>query len=425
MKLPEAATVRRRTHRKLLQATVPLSCGILAIIAAAGCDFPYSPRRQPDPYVNDTAAPRCGFSGSGSIYPVNPSQQSCNPSIAPRGEYSGCMLFLGSDRLSVAVPESLSAYRAIDVASHDRLSIVDTANTLRWFIVPSELEGSGELQCPEWSNHPDYLSCLVEQTGKQYSGHAVRLSDKRRLKLCDGVLEELSTPYLWIGDSVGSGNAVEMPGYDDEGFVNREDVERFFGTTRVKFVYTLPGESGMLYFVDYAPDTGPSPQPLSKPAGGENWYCASPLVSPDGGWVAYHCFTNPSKGPYYSSYIQRLKPGSTPRLIADGASDPHWWVDPFTGDYYIIYTVIYDDYFTEYDFTDSSVGRGNLAGCTLKRRLTGAWADVPAHMGTLAADASSPPDTLIRLPFKGGLSADGYFLCTAYKYAYIAKLAGE
>ena len=46
----------------------------------------------------------------------------------------------------------------------------------------------------------------------------------------------------------------------------------------------------------------------------------------------------------------------------------------------------------------------------------------PQH-GTISFDgADAKAYTLVNLPFKGGLSRDGYYLSTAYKYAYLMRL---
>jgi hypothetical protein len=117
-----------------------------------------------------------------------------------------------------------------------------------------------------------------------------------------------------------------------------------------------------------------------------------------------------------------MKPDADPILIAEEASDPHWWVDPHTGDYHIIYTITKGDYFTPQEFIASGIESGQSGGRTYKQRLRGAWLDGPAHMGGMAVDSEIPPYPLVNMPFKGGLSRDGRFLCTAYKYAYILTL---
>lgn len=376
-----------------------------------GCEFPYAPKRQPDPHV--TRSPS-GSARGGTVYPVNGTEQGCNPSIAPEGYLNGCMLFLGYNRLSVTVPDSLGGYSLDNITSHDRLTVIDTSNTVRWYLLRSDIYGSGDLQCPEWSTHPDYLACLHGSIGRPYSCYAVRVSDHASLKVSYDNLEEFSTPHLWLPDSADAGGDAGFPAWSTDGLVDSNSVERFFGTRSVKLVYTMPSLTGSLFYVDFSAGKYPDAQRLDKPEGKESWYCASPLISPDGRWVTYHCFINPSAGALYISYIQKLEPGSKPVLVAYEASDPHWWIDPATREPHIVYTVTYGSYFSEYDLTDTRVLEDNLAGCTLRQKISGISED--------EIDVSDAPDTLIRLPFKGGLSSDGNYLGTTYKYGYIAEL---
>lgn len=416
-------TAAQRPHlfRLLLGYTISLLIGL----SFSGCDYPYQPQRMSDPYQKDTTNIRSVFSGSGVVYGVNGVQQTCNPSIAPTGPFSGCMLFLGYDNLGVRVPDSLSAFEDIEVQTHDRLIIVDTSNTVRWYILNTGFGGNRDLQCPEWSPNEDYIICLYGTVGNPYKAFAVRIANKSVFPLTGLILEEFSTPHLWV-DSVWTDSARTSDiAYSSDSIASVNDIKVFFGTAAVKLIYTLPSANGTLHYVDYTNDSTPRPQPLRKPEGRENWQCASPLISPDGNWVTYHCCSNPTFGTYYASYIQRLSPEAEPILIAEDASDPHWWVDPISDVYYLIYTATFGEYFSSYDFTDTIVTSGRLAGCTLKQPLSGTWKQVPSHIGSLALPDNIPPDTLIHLPFKGGLSRDGFFLGTAYKYAYIAWLHDE
>jgi hypothetical protein len=334
------------------------------------------------------------------------------------------------DRIAAAVPDSLSGYSLSSVESHDRITIVDTGNVVRWYIMRSSIDSRGELQCPEWSTHPDYLACLAgvpidpSTPHPPYNGFAVRISDKKVLKVSNRNLREFSTPHFWLPDSAQGGTVESSPGYDTNGFIGKNAVAHFFGTTQFKFVYTLIPGSGTLYYVDYSATGSPAPIPLSKPVGKENDYCASPLISPDGNWVAYHCYTISAQGNSYSSYIQRLRPGSTAILIADGASDPHWWVDPYSAshDYYLVYSITKREYQTDDDFTDSKIASSGAAGSTVLMRLRGAWQDAPDFIGSLEIDESFSPIIIAPLPFKGGLSRDGRFLCTSYTYSYFLKM---
>jgi hypothetical protein len=353
---------------------------------------------------------------------VNIGQQTCNPSICPGQNYPAGLLWLGFDNLSVRVPQEFSsAYTLTNIQTHDRLTITDTANTVRWFIFRKDFSPRGEIQCPEWSTDPDYIVCLTGTKTKPYNGYAVRLSDKKSLKLLDSCLEEFSTPHLWISsDTLHQSSSPDSIYYNQYGIVDNKSLKSFFGTNKSTFTYAMPQKSGSIYYIDFA--TSSVPVALPKPSGKETWTCHSPMISPDGNWVAYHCYLIAAQGTQYASYIQRLSPGSKPVLIAEEASDPHWWVDKYNSNtYYIIYTFTPGPYFIEADamaFTNDLI-----AGATLKKKLAGTWqSDVPSHVQSLSPDNLLAPDTLVKFPFKGGLSPDGRFLGTAYKYAYIMKL---
>jgi hypothetical protein len=401
--------------------------GALLLVCLTGsCDFPYAPQRQPQPSSSTTSKDTSGAVtiAGGSIYAVNKGQQACNPSVSQNPLFPACMAWLNLNRMAVIVPESLAAFSPEGAVSHDRITIVDTGNVVRWFIMRSAVDSRGELQCPEWSTHPDYLACLTGAPLNPYSGFAVRISDKKVLKICNRNLGEFSTPHFWLPDSAPGGGTAEAPSFDASGFVDKASVARFFGSTRFKMVYSLVPGDGTLYYVDYSADGDPVPIALAKPSGQPNDYCGSPLISPDGNWVAYHCYENSAQGNSYSSYIQRLRPGSTPILVAENASDPHWWVDPYSDahEYYIVYSFTRGEYETDFDFSNPAVAAGGEAGSTVLVRLKGTWRDAPDFVGSLAVDGSYQPRVIARLPFKGGLSRDGRFLCTSYKYSYLLRM---
>jgi hypothetical protein len=333
------------------------------------------------------------------------------------------MLWLGFDHLSVNVPQSIAeSYSLQSIQTHDRLTITDTSNVVRWYIFRNEMASRGEIQCPEWSTHPDYIDCLVGTKTKPYSNYAIRLSDKKSIKLIDNALEEFSTPHLWVSqDSTIPPANSDSIRYDQNGVIDIQSVHTFFRTDKVICTYGLPQKSGTIYYIDFS--KRPVPVALPKPEGKETWTCHSPLISPDGNWVTYHCYLIAAQGMQYASYIQRLSPGAKPILIAESASDPHWWIDIYNNDeYYIIYTFTPGPYFIETDFLQANAEQSG-SGATLKQKLKGTWHnEVPSHVTTLTPDNSVPPDTLVKLPFKGGLSPDGRYLGTAYKYAYILDL---
>jgi hypothetical protein len=399
-------------------------------IAAIGCNYPYSPKEQPSvssgsPPDTSTSS-QSGSSVAGKVYRVNTGWQVCNPSISESDAYYGCMLWLGFGQYNVNVPDSLSGY-TLSGATHDRLTISDTGNNVRWFLMLSGLDNKediSEFQCPRWSANPCYISCLAgkeNDDGLDYSGFIVRLSDHKSLEICSKKLEEFSAPHSWLPDSLFTTGITDSPSFDTNGFVLKQYVVAFLGTSDFKYAYSIPGNTGTLYYIDYSEDN-PVPVALNKPSGKESWYCANPQISPDGNWVAYHCYSNAAKGNYYYTYIQKLSPSSEPVLVASSASDPHWWVNKYDNDAYnIVYCFTNGSYFSEYDYTDTAVENSGGAGATVMQRLKGTWKDAPGYI-SLQPDNSYSADTLVKLPFKGGLSSDGYFLCTAYKYAYIMRL---
>ncbi|MEO7776335.1 MAG: hypothetical protein ABIY63_02315 [Fibrobacteria bacterium] len=386
---------------------LPIAPALLILLA--GCDFPYRPEPQPQPVFEQKS--------NGSVFSVNTNQQVCNPSIAESDAYPASMLWLGFDQLSVTVPDGVTDYPLTRIEEHDRITVTDTSNTVRWSLMAREAAPTGEMQCPRWSAHPDYISFTVGIPAQAYSGYAVRVSDRRMLKICNAHLEEFSTPHAWIPDSIASSDTAGNPTYGADGFAAREDVQRFFGTTRFKFVYAMPEtQSGALFFIDYSATGAPAPVRLPKPAGKESWHCESPQVSRDGDWIAFHCFQNAVPGYAYATYMQKLQAGALPILVADRASDPHWWVDPAGGAYHLVYSVTKGDYFTTAEFTDPALQKDGTFGATVRQRLAG------SPTTAFSLDAGAKPDTLVRLPFKGGLSRDGNFLCTAYKYAYLMRI---
>lgn len=190
----------------------------------------YSPSQQPFPFSSEQNNQQGGKTGTGIIYSVNIGQQTCNPSICPGQNFPACLLWLGFDRLSVKVPQEFSsAYSLTSIQTHDRLTITDTSNTVRWFIFRKDFSPRGEIQCPEWSTDPDYLVCLTGTKTKPYSGYAIRLSDKKSLKLLDSCLEEFSTPHLWItSDTLHQFSSPDSASYNQYGIVDVNSLRSFF-----------------------------------------------------------------------------------------------------------------------------------------------------------------------------------------------------
>lgn len=331
------------------------------------------------------------------------------------------MLWLGfSGTFVVNVPDSIVPYYNVtNIKQHDRLTISDTSNTVRWYIKREDISVTGEIQDPQWSTHPDYIACLGKDGAGNWDGYVVRISDKAFIKFCEDKLIGTATPHVWLPDSVTSNGIVTSPAYDINGIIHKASVEQFFGTTNVKLVYSTTGNGLTIFYVDFN-DSIPQPIPLIKPETRENWDCVSPIISPDGNWIAYNCINSIRN---YPAYIQRLKPDRVPVFVSEEAADPQWWINRTeTGNpYYLIYTLVNEQYFQPVDLADQAVEKSGSAGLTLKQKLKGSSGDVPAHMG-LKVDVSSPAETIARLPFKGGLSRNGRFLCTGYAYGYILDL---
>ena len=123
----------------------------------------------PDPFVADYS----NNSGSGSvetaigkIYPVdgneNDDQQTCNPSVSQDTvNFPASMLWLNFTKLIVNRHDV--GYSVTEVSQHDRLTVSDTANDVKWYLMIDESLGECQFQDPEWSTHPDFIVSLRGQ----------------------------------------------------------------------------------------------------------------------------------------------------------------------------------------------------------------------------------------------------------------------
>ena len=404
-------SVRLRIAPYAKQFSLPVTTLFVSLLF--NCDLPYSPEPQ-----THTAESKNISIESGTVYAVNGSKQICNPSISHGGEYNGCMLWLNfGGVLNVRVPDGMD-YKTdrTSVRQHDRLTISDTSNTVRWFMMNSSLGISGQLQDPEWSTHNDYIIALGdEKNDYRWDSYAIRLSDRKHIKLSQDNLIETATPHLWVVPDANPENESFSAGYSNDrgGFADRHSVRSFFGTDSVKVVYTLKKNGHTLFYIDYSSNR-PEPVQLKKPNNRNDWNTESPLISPDGNWIAFNC-TNQG---VYESYIQRLDASSVPILIAEGAVDPHWWIHPEFGSPYIVYCRIKEDYFIKEDYTDPSIADGSV-GSTYKQEILTASGNLPAHA---SYSPRGEPSLLVNLPFKGGLSDNGRYVCTGYGGGFILSL---
>ncbi len=401
-------------HKILRKNTFILLYAFTAFVA---CELPYRP--EPEPGLESMAV----SSNSGVLYPINNGPQICNPSISPNPHYSGCMLWLNYDGLiNVRVPDSLPGYNTgpAGVRMHDRLTVTDTSNTVRWYAMNTDLglDPDKQLQDPEWSTHPDYITYLSQKTFSKWAAGVVRVSDHGYINLTEGILEEISTPHVWIDPAGSNPKPVDSPAYDENGFIDRKSVEAFFGTSKVKLVYSkLVNGSYTLFFIDYS-DSKPRPVMLPKPSGAGDFALESPMISPDGNWIVYNAAYR-INGSNYASYAQQLRAGSTPYPVSENAAAPHWWVHPNRDLTYVVYAQIEGNYGVGAKYTPD-LERTGAAGSTYKQQVMISGSDNLAHHASFALIGEA--QRLVALPFKGGLSPDSRFLCTGYDNGYIMYL---
>jgi hypothetical protein len=177
-------------------------------------------------------------------------------------------------------------------------------------------------------------------------------------------------------------------------FPSSQTVKAFADNAKnVKLAYTLMEGSREVYFIDFS-DTAPQPIKLKKPAGKSNMHADSPLISPDGSFVAYYITEGGIT--VNGAYIQKLDPLSEPLLIAAKGTEPHWWVNA-QGETFIIYS-------------DKILIAGSLVkglGNTYKQKV------MLSGQGALVGDV----EPIAPFPMNGGLSKNGQILCTGYDRA--------
>jgi hypothetical protein len=94
-------------------------------------------------------------------------------------------------------------------------------------------------------------------------------------------------------------------------FPTRSEIQNFIGndSPNVKIAYTLKSSVRDVYYIDYHDynDSAFYPRKLKKPSGKENLHADSPLISPDGSFVAYYLTAGATVN---GAYIQRLDTAS-------------------------------------------------------------------------------------------------------------------
>jgi hypothetical protein len=325
------------------------------------------------------------------------------------------MLWLGFEVLDVRVkPADAATYTLDNVVLHDRLTATDDSNVVQWYLMRSAVPGvTGELQDPEWTTHPDYITFLGK-SGQTWDGFVVRVSDKQLLKFNEDKMFETSTPHVWIGDSTAA-PAPSGRGRQADGWLPRDSIYAYFGTTNVRIVYTIRiGTAQDLYYVDYTCDTCDSVVPVrvTKPADRESYRTESGLISPDGQYIVYNCFTgDPADvNTLYESYAQPLTPNGVAQLVASPAADPHWWF--YNGRTYVVYST--QGGFNTHDLAVIAEGAD---GYTVRQEVSLSPQGPLYIQFALLGD----PVSFLPYPFKGGVSPDGFHAGTGYSRAYIYR----
>jgi hypothetical protein len=390
-----------------------LLMGALLFLACT-CDLLYSPKNQPQPFsssTHDTAS-------ISHLFSVNPGRQICNPSASQDTvNFKGCMLFLNLEgALKLNVPQKWkSEYPLEATIAHDRLTIVDSSNTVRWFMMKPSFIPQSELQDPEWSTHPDYIAFLGDNDNNS-DGYIVRISDKNVLKMNNGLLQANSTPHVWLPDRFQSTVNVNLDAapvlfttpvsaWDStSGMVDKETIRAYFGTDSVKFVYSKnKGSQGLtIYYLDFH-EQHPRIREVPRPRGKDGNDCESPLISPNGNWIVYNC-KNGSLA--CEAYLQCLSDSSEPVPLHSGmAAEPHWWLSN-AGSLFVLY----------------STKVGPLSGLLEKVPSDGSYGETLIRrvaIGPQWLSLYDPESRLAPLPFQGGLTRDGKYLVTGYIYGYI------
>ncbi|HUI90963.1 MAG TPA: hypothetical protein VLX68_01840 [Chitinivibrionales bacterium] len=190
---------------------------------------------------------------------------------------------------------------------------------------------------------------------------------------------------------------VPAPPPPKRGFISGDSLAKFCGLKDVILLYnwSIQGEmTPTLYYVNFS-DSNPTPIQMKKPVGREDWYANSPMPSPDGKLVAYYVF----QGAQCEAYVQQLDPAAVPILVASPGSDPHFYKDP-QGNLWVTYANI------------TGILTGSLTSDS-------SYVTYKQQVNAINGQKIGLPDTLVHLPFYGGISKDGRYLCTGYAGAYI------
>ena len=385
-----------------------LPLGLLALSLVA-C---YSP----EPFEaenSDGSSNKNSSSEMGKIFSVNGGKQTCNPSASQDTvNYPASMLWLNfSGTLNVNAADS--NFTVKKVLQHDRLTVSDTANNVKWYLMRDTSAGECQFQDPEWSTHPNFIVALrgYDVDGSSacenldYGIFAVRMSDKKKFWFKKTGIPEEATPHLYVGEP------------DSESKKEEDDstIKGFFGTDSVMLTYV--DENQNIQVVDYRSDSSkPKTYKLKKPSNRKNWKIDSPLISPLYAWyVVYNMYENSTTWESYLQYIDEksepFKIERTKDMMSEPAQ-PHWYYSGSS--FYVVWSEFPagSQMLNKNDLTKSSV-QGGSVGRTVKRSL---YID-PDTVMWYSDNVEIAP-----VPMTGGMTPDGKFLATGTNPAYLLKL---
>lgn len=385
-----------------------LSVGLLALSLVA-C---YSP----DPFEAEVDSGSNESSDIGTVYAINKGEQTCNPSVSQDTvNFPGSMLWLNFTRLNLKAPDS--GFTMTGIEQHDRLTISDTSNKVKWYLMRDTSKGECQFQDPEWSTHPDYIVALRAYDTKggscdpkylDYGIFAVRTLDKQRFWFIEDDILEEATPHLWVDPLAKAPEEV-----DDS------SVEGFFGTDNVRLTY-VDGTSKPLniIFIDYA--KGGKPVKLKRPEDRGDWQVDSPLISPDGKFVVYNLIENSRS---WEAYIQELSENSTPILIEQtkdmmsAPAQPHWF--KYDDRLFVIWAEFPSGspMLNKNDLTNVAAQDGSVGRTVMREIRLSAGAPVD-----FAVEWVGENRVVATVPMTGGRSPDAKFLATGTNPAYILQL---
>lgn len=391
-----------------------LPLGLLALSLMA-C---YSPEPFEAEYLEDSSNTNTSAE-MGKIFSLNGGKQTCNPSASQDTvNYPASMLWLNfSGELKVNAPDS--DFTLKKVIQHDRLTVSDTANNVKWYLMRDTAEGECQFQDPEWSTHPNFIVALrgYDVDGSKscenldYGIFAVRMSDKKKFWFEKKGIPEEATPHLYVGEP----DSVSKKEEDDS------TIKGFFGTNDVLLTYVDKNQN--IVVEDYRASENGKPKTfkLKKPSNRKNWKIDSPLINPDYPvFVVYNMVENSTTWEAYIQYIsENSEPIKIPRTkdMMSEPAQPHWF------EYYGRLFVLWAEFplgsqmLNKNDLADVSAQNGSVGRTVMReiRLIAGAPAD-------FAVEWVGENRVIATVPMTGGRSSDGKFLATGTNPAYLLKL---